>query len=182
MRLITVWTWESLENLPLLLGFVIAARLWEENLAAGIAALLIGMGLGVLIARAVEPRLHKGKHQVRWRSTLINFVLFVGLAIPFIFYFRADTSWINWKTDIFAGLAAGLLLSFVQSTHWKGAKSRMLLHGAAMIVSFPIIIVGLRNIIRVGNWGLLVFLTFFLTLFASLVIALIDYQEMYLKK
>lgn len=180
MKLLTVWMWESLENLPLLLGFVVAARLWDENLLLGLIALLIGMGSGVLIARAVEPKLHKNKHQVRWRSTLINFVLFVGLAIPFIYYFRADTRWINWKTDLFAGLAAGLLLTFVQSTHWTGVKSRMLLHGVAMIVSFPVIMVGLRNIIHVGNWALLIFLTFLLTLFASLVIVLIDYQEMYL--
>ena len=179
MKLLTVWMWESLENLPLLLGFVVAARLWDNYLAAGLTTLVIGMGLGVLISRAVEPKLHIGGHQVRWTSTLINFVLFVGLAIPFVFYFRADTRWINWKTDLLAGLAAGLLLTFVQSTHWAGAKSRMLLHGVAMVVSFPIIMVGLRNVIRVDNWALFIFLTFLLTLFASLVIALIDYQEMY---
>ena len=75
-----VWMWESLENLPLLLGFVIAARLWEDNLVLGLVTLLLGMGLGVLIARAVEPKLHIGGHQVRWRSTLINFILFVALA------------------------------------------------------------------------------------------------------
>lgn len=180
MKLFTVWMWESLENLPLLLGFVIAARLWDQDLIAGLVALLLGMGTGVLIARTVEPKLHKSGHQVRWRSTLINFALFVALAIPFVYYFRADSRWINWKTDLLAGLAAGLLLTLVQRAHWTGPKSRMLLHGAAMVVSFPIIMVGLRYIVRVGNWALLVLLTFLLTLFASLVIALIDYQEMYL--
>ena len=179
MKLITVWAWESLENLPLLLGFVIAAQLWQENLGVGILALIFGMGSGVLIARVVEPKLHKTQHQVRWRSTLINLILFVGLAIPFIYYFRADTRWLNWKTDLLAGVAAGLLLTFIQSTHWTGEKSRMLLHGGAMMVSFPVIMVGLRNIVRVGNWGLLILLTLLLTLFASMVIALIDYQEMY---
>jgi hypothetical protein len=182
MKLLTVWMWESLENLPLLLGFVVAARLWSENLIAGLVALLLGMGSGVLVARAVEPKLHKGGHQVRWRSTLINFILFVGLAIPFIYYFRADTRWINWKTDLLAGLAAAILLTLVQRAHWTGAKSRMLIHGAAMTISFPIIIIGIRYIVRVDNWGILISLTLLLTLFASLVITLIDYQEMYLKK
>ena len=182
MKFVTVWMWESLENLPLLLGFVVTVRLWDESLIAGLTALLIGMGSGVLIARAVEPKLHKGGHQVRWKSTLINFILFVGIAIPFIYYFRADTRWLNWKTDIFAGVMVGILLTIVQSTHWAGAKSRMLLHGVAMMVSFPIIMVGLRLVIRVGNWGLLVFLTYLLTLFTSLVIALIDYREMYLRQ
>ena len=182
MELFTVWMWESLENLPLLLGFVVAVRLWDENLIAGLAALLVGMGIGVLIARTVEPKLHKGGHQVRWKSTLINFILFVGIAIPFIYYFRADTRWLNWKTDLLAGLAAGLLLTFVQMAHWTGPKSRMLLHGVAMMVSFPIIMLGLRSIIRTDSWGLSMLFTFLLTFFASLVIGLIDYREIYLLK
>ena len=182
MKLLTVWMLESLENLPLLLGFVVAVRLWDENLIAGLAALLVGMGIGVLIARTVEPKLHKGGHQVRWKSTLINFILFVGIAIPFINYFRADTRWLNWKTDLLVGLAAGLLLTFVQMAHWTGPKSRMLLHGVAMMVSFPIIMLGLRSIIRTDSWGLSMLFTFLLTFFASLVIGLIDYREIYLLK
>ena len=182
MKLLTVWMWESLENLPLLLGFVVAVRLWDENLIAGLAALLVGMGIGVLIARTVEPKLHKGGHQVRWKNTLINFILFVGIAIPFIYYFRADTRWLNWKTDLLAGLAAGLLLTFVQMAHWTGSKSRMRLHGVAMMVSFPIIMLGLRSIIRTDSWGLSMLFTFLLTFFASLVIGLIDYREIYLLK
>ena len=182
MKLISVWMWESLENTPLLFGFVIAARLWGDELMAGLATLVAGMGLGVLVTRFVEPKLHKGNHEVRWTSTLVNFLLFVALAIPFVYYFRADTRWINWKTDFLAGLTAGLLLTFVQSLHWKGAKSRMLLHGAAMMVAFPVIMLGLRYIIRAEAWGLCLFLIFLLTLFASLIITLIDYREMYLHK
>ena len=173
--------WESLENLPLLFGFVIAARLWGDNLPAGLAVLVAGMGLGVLVTHFVEPKLHRGNRKVRWASTLVNFLLFVILAIPFVYYFRADTRWINWKMDLLAGLAAGLLLTFIQSLHWTGAKSRMLLHGAAMLVAFPVIMLGLRFIIRVEAWGLSMLLTFLLTLFASLLIALIDYREIYHK-
>ena len=171
--------WESLENLPLLFGFLFAARLWGDSLPAGLAALIIGIGVGVLVTHFVEPKLHKGNHKVRWISTLVNFILFIILSIPFIYYFRSDTRWINWKTDLFAGLAAGLLLTLIQSLHWTGKKSRMLLHGAAMLVAFPVIMLGLRYIVRADNWGTSLLLTFFLTLFTSLVIALIDYQEMY---
>ena len=69
--------WESLENLPLLFGFVIAARLWGDNLPAGLAVLVAGMGLGVLVTHFVEPKLHRGNRKVRWASTLVNFLLFV---------------------------------------------------------------------------------------------------------
>ena len=181
MKLLSVWFWESLENLPMILGFVIAARLWENNLPAGLSVLIVGMMLGVFITRMVEPKLHKAKHEVRWLSVLVNFLLFVTLAIPFVYYFHADTAWLNWKTDLLGGLAAGLLLTFIQSTHWTGPKSRMLLHGAAMIVAFPVIMLGLRSLIRMDSLVLSILLTFLLTLFASLIIVLIDYQEMYRK-
>jgi hypothetical protein len=179
MKLIAIWMWESLENLPLLFGFVIAARLWGENLMAGLAALIVGMGLGVLVTCLVEPKLHKARHEVRWVSVLVNFLLFVALAVPFIYYFRVDTRWLNWKTDLLGGLAAGLLLTLIQSLHWRGPKSRMILHGVAMLVAFPVIMLGLRYIVRMEGWGVSMLLTFLLTLFASLIIALIDYREMY---
>lgn len=179
MKLLTAWMWESLENLPMILGFVIAARFWEDALPVGLAALVLGMALGVLVTRQVEPRLHKAKHEVRWASVIVNFLLFVALAIPFIYYFRVDTDWLNWKTDLLGGLAAGLLLTFVQSLHWSGPKSRMILHGVAMMIAFPVIMLGLRYIIRMGGWGISMLLTFLLTLFASLIITMIDYREMY---
>jgi hypothetical protein len=180
MRLFTVWIWECLENLPLMFGFILAVRLWDKNIIAGLVALIVGMGLGILTTRSVEPNLHKEKHTVSWKSTLINFVLFVALAIPFTFYFRTNTRWINWITDLLAGCVVGLLLTFVQSLHWSGPKSRMVLHGVAMTVSFPIIMVGLRYIVRLEGW-IFIPLTFLLVLFASFVISLIDYQEMYRK-
>ena len=179
MKLLPVWLWESLENLPMILGFVIGARLWEDSLPVGLLFLISGMALGVLVTRLVEPKLHKTQHEVRWVSVIVNFLLFVGSAIPFVYYFRANTRWLNWQTDLLGGLVAGLLLTFVQSTHWRGTKSRMFLHGAAMMTAFPVIMLGLRYIIRLDGWGLSIALTFLLTLFASLLITLIDYQEMY---
>jgi hypothetical protein len=181
MKLLSVWMWESLENLPLLFGFVTAARLWEGNILAGLTVLIIGTGLGVLVTRFVEPKLHKAQYEVRWTSVLVNFVLFVALAIPFLYYFRADTRWISWKIDLLGGVAVGILLTYIQSLHWTGAKSRMLLHGAAMATSFPIIMLSLRWILRVQGWGMALALTFILVLFASFVIVLIDYREMYLQ-
>ena len=181
MKLLSVWMWESLENLPLILGFVISARLWVESLLAGLIALILGMVLGVLVTRLVEPKLHKAKHEVRWVSVLVNFVLFVALAVPFVYYFRANIGWLSWKTDLVGGLAIALLLTYVQSTHWVGPKSRMLLHGTAMMAAFPVIMLGLRYIIWMDRWGSSMLIAFLLTMFASLIIALIDYQEMYRK-
>jgi hypothetical protein len=179
VKLLNIWAWESLENLPLLLGFVIAARLWDGNIPAGVLVLISGMALGVLITRLVEPKLHKNRHQVRWVSSIVNFLLFVALAFPFLYYFNAQTAWTNWKSDLFLGIAAGLLLTFVQSLHWTGIKTRMLWHGLAMVAAFPLIMLGIRYTIRMDGLGLSVFYTVLIILMASLIIALIDYQEMY---
>ena len=60
MKLLTVWMWESLENLPLLFGFIFAAWLWSDSLVGGLIVLAVGMGAGVLVTRSVELKLHQG--------------------------------------------------------------------------------------------------------------------------
>jgi hypothetical protein len=78
--------------------------------------------------------------------------------------------------DLLGGVAAGILLTFVQSLHWIGAKARMLVHGAAMVIVFSVSMLEMCNTIRMDGWGLSIFYAVVLTLFASLIIALIDYQ------
>jgi len=182
MILLRVWMWESVQNLPLLLGFVCAARVWQDQIGLGLLLLLAGNGLGILIMHYTEPKLHKVKYAVNWKGDLINFVLFTVIAIPFIYYFNADNRWINWKTDLIAGIAVGILLTAGQSLSWSGEKSRMVLHGIAMAVSFPLIMICLRYTLQVEAWPAALLLTLLTTLLASLVIALIDYQEMYRKQ
>jgi len=180
VKLQTIWKWESSKNLPLILGFVAAARLWPENLLAGLATLLVGIGLGVAVTRAVEPKLHQERYEMRWENTVVNFFLFVALSIPFIYYFHVENTWANWRTDLIAGICAGVLLTFGQSTVWHGRQSRLALQGLATTAAFQIIMLCLRLMIQAGHWGISLLSTVFVTLLASLVISLIDYREMYL--
>jgi hypothetical protein len=101
----------------------------------------------VLLARFVEPKLHKKEHQVRWGSTLVNFVLFVSPAIPFLYYFRAEEGWSTWVTDLLGGVAVAPLLTFVQSLHWSGPRSHMRLRGCDGRLH-PVVMFGLRLIVR----------------------------------
>jgi hypothetical protein len=182
MKIPSIWFWESLENLPLILGFVAAARLWQENPLLALILLLAGMGLGVLTTHLFEPRLHPGTYRPRWTSSLLNFLLFSALSIPFLYYFRLESPWLNWKTDLLAGVCAGILLTLGQSAVWRGKKARIVLHGLAMTVSIPLLLLGLRYIIRLEDSFAAFGLATLLTLGASLIITLIDYQEMYRKK
>ena len=182
MNFLRIWFWESLENIPLLLGFIFTVRLWDEHLLAGLIVLVFGMGFGVLVTRWVEPNLHKTHYAVSWKSALMNFFIFVLLAIPFVYYFLGKASWLNWKTDLVAGISVGALMSYLQSLHWQGQKSRILLHGLAMTIATPLIVSSIRWIVQVDAWNMSILWALLLTLFASLLIVLIDYQEMYLGK
>jgi hypothetical protein len=171
--------WEFLQNLPLILGFLAAARLWRENLILALVVLIVGIGLGILLMHYTEPFLHKEKYPPTWKGDLINLGLFVLIALPFLFYFSTENRWINWKTDLIAGVVVGILLTLGQTISWTGKKSRMLLHGAAMAASFPLIMIGLRFALRLESWIGMLGLGVLVTLLASKLITLIDYGEMY---
>lgn len=171
--------WEFLQNLPLILGFLIAARLWRKNFILALIALILGIGLGILLMHYTEPFLHKEKYPPTWKGDLINLGLFVLIALPFLFYFSTENNWINWKMDLVAGVAVGVLLTLGQTIGWTGKKSRMVLHGAAMAVSFPLIMIGLRYALKIKSWVWMLGVGALVTLLASMLITLIDYGEMY---
>jgi hypothetical protein len=170
------WSLESLQNLPMILGFMLAAFLLQFNLMLSLVALLVGILLGNLVMHFTEPLLHTEPAESTLKGTLINIAAFVILAVPFLFYFTASTAWISWKSDLILGVIAGLVLTLAQSAAWQGPKSRMLLHGLAMAVSFPLIMVGIRYALTLASWPLIMLAGALVTIFASAVIVLIDYQ------
>jgi len=171
--------WEFLQNLPLILGFMVASRLRHINLLLSLEVLVVGIFLGITLMHYTEPFLHKEKYPSTWRADFFNFALFVIMAIPFLFYFSVEHPLLNWLTDLIVGAILGVLLTFGQALTWKGPKARMVVHGIAMAVSFPLILVGIRYAFKVTSWGWMVILGILVTLLASIVITLIDYAEMY---
>lgn len=171
--------WEFIQNLPLILGFLCAARLWRENLFLALILLIFGIGLGNLIMHYTEPFLHKEKYPPTWKGDLQNLALFLVLALPFLYYFSTENRWLNWKSDLVAGVAVGILLTLGQAIGWKGEKRRMVLHGAAMAASFPLIMIGLRYALKIESWVWMLSIGVLVTLLASMVITWIDYGEMY---
>ena len=177
MRFLRPLFWESIQNLPMIMGFMVAARLLGYSFLLALLALMTGILLGNLVMHITEPKLHTEPTDSTLKGTFINIVAFVVLSIPFLFYFTADNLWFSWRTDLILGVAAGILLTLVQSTAWEGDKSRMLLHGLAMAVSFPLIIIGIRGSLTIDSWLLMLLAGALITILASAVIVLIDYQS-----
>lgn len=172
--------WEFLQNLPLILGFVAAVRLRFTYWVAAFVVLGLGIGIGIIMMHYTEPFLHQEKYPQNWRGDLINFALFLLMAVPFLFYFSVQNRWINWKTDLAAGVVLGVLLTLGQSLGWQGKKSRLALHGIAMAVSFPLIMIGLRLAFLIPSWVGMLALGVLVTWLASALITWIDYRKMYI--
>jgi len=178
MKLYQVLFWESLQNLPMILGFMIAARIRTQSFLLALFVLLLGIVGGNVIMHFTEYKLHETPVKSSITGTLVNIIMFTVLAIPFLFYFTVDTRWINWKTDILFGVVVGVLMTAGQTTVWEGPKSRMVIHGAAMAASFPLIMLGIRYALRINSWGLFLLSGFMIVILGSLVIVLIDYRKM----
>ena len=182
MKFLKVLFFESLQNLPMILGFIFAARTWEQNMPIALIILTAGVLLGVLIMHFTEPKIHQEPIEPSYKGDIINFVLFMVLAIPFIFYFKSENRWISWKMDIIAGLMVGVLLTMGQSLSWEGSKSRMIMHGLAMAVSFPLILLSIRYILKLESNILTMVIGTLATILASYVIVIIDYRKMFTKE
>lgn len=178
MKFLRALFWESLQNLPMILGFMLAAWLLAGSLILSLLALLAGILAGNLIMHYTEPKLHAEPVESTLKGTLINIVAFIAISIPFLFYFTAQNRWISWKTDLIFGALAGVLLTLIQSAAWEGDKSRMVLHGLAMLVSFPLIMIGIRYALTLESWLLMLLAGTGITILASAFIVLIDYQSM----
>ncbi|MGC1376567.1 MAG: hypothetical protein WA821_10095, partial [Anaerolineales bacterium] len=106
IRFLAILFWETLENAPVLIGFLLAIRVHSENLALAFVYLFVGIALSVGLIHFTEIK--KFSNQPSMKETLINLAVFSILAIPFIFYFSANGAWwSSWVTDIALGVVAG---------------------------------------------------------------------------
>jgi hypothetical protein len=173
--------WEFLQNYPMFVGFLIAAWLRPQNLMGALAILATGLFLGMVMMHYTEPLLHKEILPVSWKFDFYNFGLFMVFAIPFLFYFSVDHPLSNWKTDLILGAVLGALLTWGQALTWRSNKMRIVVHGVAMAISLPILMIGFRLLLKISDLSSLVLSGSLLTLLGSAIITLIDYSEMFIE-
>jgi hypothetical protein len=81
--------WEFLQNLPLILGFLAAARLWRQSFLLALVVLIAGIGGGILLMHYTEPFLHKEKYPPTWGGP-DQPGLFVVIALPSVLLFHGE--------------------------------------------------------------------------------------------
>ncbi len=172
LRFLRIVFWESLENLPLFIGFLLAVKFRAENLGLALVCLVAGTALGAGLIHFTETK--KYSNQPSLKETLVNFGVFTGLAIPFVFYLSApDAWWSNWITDIILGSALGAVLAVAESWGWSN-KATVKTHAVSMSIAAVAILISIR-LIYSGNTFILVAGGLLLTIIVSIIIAWIDY-------
>lgn len=178
MRFITNFSWEFVQNLPLVAGLMFALQLWQETgIAPAIAAIISGTVLGVAVIRLTEEKI-VGQNRAGLQGsrepitvTLTNFVLMAVIMMALTLYLTA--AWSNTLTDLFAGGIIGVILSVGQS----GAAGRSIgwRHTLAFVIAFPVALITIRVFSAVLPLILAIIL---ITTIVTFVITYLDYGQL----
>ena len=139
-RLVPLFFWEFVQNLPLIAGFLAGLHFWrgERPWLAG-ACLLGGSVVGSLLIWATESQMVEG-HREPLRAVLVNVAVMAALMFVVVLYLAAG--WSRWWTDLLVGGLVGMVLGIVQDL---AARSPVgLRHCAAFALSFALGLAGVR--------------------------------------
>jgi hypothetical protein len=165
--------WETLENAPLFLGFLLATRLLSNNWLLAFGSLLVGAACGAGLIHFSEAKKYSSRPTLK--ETLVNFAVFSLLPIPFVFYFSAqDIWWSNWGTDIVLGMAAGVGLAFGESWGWNDTAT-LKSHAVSMAISAVLFLLSMRLIRQIEAPALMVCVGLVFTLLISVLIVRLEY-------
>lgn len=172
-RFTGILLWETLENLPLFIGFLLAVRIRSENLALAFAYLLAGTALGAGLIHFTEVK--KFSNQPRLKETLTNFAVFTALSTPFVFYFSiSNVWWSNWITDIIFGAVAGVALAIGESWGWS-KTTKVKSHALTMAISAALFLFAVRLIYTIESVTAMLIAGTILTFLLSIIIVWLDY-------
>jgi hypothetical protein len=135
-----IFFWEFVQNVPLVVGFLLGLRLWQSG-QPGFAVLCVvgGSLLGALAIQATEARIVAG-HREPLRAVLVNIAAMSVLMLAVVAYLSA--AWSRWWTDLLAGGLVGLALGAAQDV---AARSPVgLRHVAAFALAFALGLEGVR--------------------------------------
>lgn len=173
LKFLSILVWESIENAPMLIGFLLAVRLQAQNLTGSLTILVIGTASGAILIHFTESK--KYSNQPTRRETLVNFGIFTVVAIPFVFYLSANGAWWStWIIDIILGITAGFVLSFGESWGWNSTTS-VKAHSISMAVAFAIFLSGIRFTSQLEPMIAIFMVGIVLNLFVSGIIVLLEY-------
>lgn len=176
-RLARAWSWEFLQNLPLVAGFLLGLQAWQSGrwgLAVG--WMVSGSIVGALVIWATEARIVDG-HREPARVVLTNVVVITILEVALVAYL--SSAWSRWWTDLIGGSVGALLLGISQDLAAGSARDQALDRGidwghcAALALAFGCTLLGVRVLVAFLPLGVNVLVV---TALSAAAVVLIDYR------
>jgi hypothetical protein len=141
------FSWEFIQNLPLVSGLMLALHHWQAGRAVpAVSAVITGSLLGAVLIRLTEDKI-VGRNQAGLQGnrepvsvTVTNFVMMSLFMLALTIYLAAG--WSGVVTDLIAGGLLGLLLSAGQSRAAGRPIGRR--HTLAFAAAFPAALIAIR--------------------------------------
>jgi hypothetical protein len=172
VKFLKIIFWESVQNLPIIAGFIVALALWQQNRWGGaIVCIVTGSAIGAFTIRITESKIVESRHEA-WSVTIANIAVISVLAFILMIYLSAQ--WGSWQTDLLFGTLAGFGLAVAQDL---AARERIgIRHGIALGFAVFIILIGIRAL--VATLPILANILI-ITAVITLIISLIDYGPLF---
>gem|GEM_PF-1000960 len=180
MRIFDTLLLEFISNIPVWVGFMIAAKLLFEsrqNWWRSILILFVSCLLSAALIGMVEPIKLGGDtlaplHPI---EVLGAALVFTVVALPFLWYVPAAANWITWKSDVAVALICGVVVTLGEALAMQVYDIRILiLHSISMAAATWLTVTLMRGLAR-RTWRFAVGGAVMITLVASVLIVAIEY-------
>jgi hypothetical protein len=167
--------WEVIQNLPLIICFVLSVWLWTRaHIVKATVCLLTGSIITALLIRYTEPIIH-GYYETA-EVTIVNIVSMSLLLFLFTLYLSSKARWSNWKTDAILGGAAGMLFGAAQGIASDGDPLiGIVLHSLALALVAPVVLISIRSL-KDKDLSETLGGTIMITAMMTVIISLLDYS------
>ena len=167
--------WEVVQNLPLILSFVVTVWLWvRQHRIKAIVCLLAGSIISALLIRFTEPIIHGYYETIE--VTMVNMVSLSLLMFLFMLYLGSEARWSNWKTDLILGGLAGISLGVAQGmASPEDPLIGIALHSLALACSAPVVLISIRSLKHKTLPEMLIG-ALMITVMMTIIISLLDYS------
>jgi hypothetical protein len=178
-RFLRILLIETVQNIPLWMGFILSARLAERNAALGWGLLVAAMVGGAFAIAITEHLIAGGELQITSnpRDFLVNAVTFCAVGAIFMLYFTAGAALTSYRTDIILGVLLGLTISTAQGVAAADPIGEILTHGLALALAMVVTLTAVRFVLTQPRLLTVLVQSFALTVIASLIIAAVDYNS-----
>lgn len=180
MRIFDTLLLEFISNIPIWVGFIIAAKLLLEsrqNWWRSILILFVSSLLSAVIIGLVEPIKLGGDtlaplHPIEVLSAALVFTV---VALPFLWYVPATANWITWKSDMALALMCGIVVTLGEALAMHVYDIGILaLHTVSMAAATWLNVTLMRGLAH-RSWRFAIVGVVIIALIASVLIVAIEY-------